>query len=468
MKKKIFIAVFFALICIPSIGMLFYKTDAGAEKRNIQSFPQIKKEGKVNIKFFDELNNYFADNFAFRQEMIEGDAVIKKAVFSESGNDKVIVGKDGYLFFSETMDDYLGRNTLSERKIFSCGKVLSLLQENALNNNRKFLFVIAPNKNSIYPEYMPKRYIKVTSSNNYSMLKKEMEKQKINTVDLKDAIVKSGKKVYQRLDSHWNNQGAAMACNLMLNNLNKKHYDYSNEPYKVTKDFSGDLYEMLFPKGHKKDSNIKYLREHTYKVTSKINDVTAITYETESQGKNGSIVMYRDSFGNALIPFVADEYKNGYYTKAVPYDWQIPEEKDADTIVIELVERHISSLIEGTPDMPAPERQVNINPKEVKNMQTSLKVGDMEEYLPISGHVDKKYISNDGKIYVRLKNNKHQYIFEAFPTAMDENSKNDGYDFGMYLDTVICDVGTYDIDVITQKGNEYYSSGVKTELEFEE
>ena len=134
----------------------------------------------------------------------------------------------------------------------------------------------------------------------------------------------------------------------MLNNLNKKHYDYNNESYKVTKDFSGDLYEMLFPKGHKKDSNIKYLREHTYKVTSKINDVTAITYETESKEKNNSIVMYRDSFGNALIPFVADEYKNGYYTKAVPYDWQLPEEKEADTIVIELVERHIPSLIEGT------------------------------------------------------------------------------------------------------------------------
>ena len=51
---------------------------------------------------------------------------------------------------------------------------------------------------------------------------------------------------------------------------------------------------------------------------------------------------------------------------------------------------------------------------------------------------------------------------------MDESSKNDGYDFGMYLDTAICDAGTYDIDVITQKGSEYYSSGVKTELEFEE
>ena len=82
--------------------------------------------------------------FAFRQELIEADGVIKSNVFKESNNDNVIVGKDGWLFFSETLDDYIGRNTLSERKIYSCAKVLSLIQENANNNNRKFLFIKTP------------------------------------------------------------------------------------------------------------------------------------------------------------------------------------------------------------------------------------------------------------------------------------------------------------------------------------
>ena len=33
MKKKIFIAIFFIMICLPSLGMFFYKTDISAEKR---------------------------------------------------------------------------------------------------------------------------------------------------------------------------------------------------------------------------------------------------------------------------------------------------------------------------------------------------------------------------------------------------------------------------------------------------
>ena len=55
-----------------------------------------------------------------------------------------------------------------------------------------------------------------------------------------------------------------------------------------------------------------------------------------------------------------------------------------------------------------------------------------------------------------------------FRHQIDVTSKNEGYDYGMYLDTSQVEAGTYDIDVITQKDNKYYSSGVKTSLELEE
>ena len=43
MKKKIFIAIFFIMICLPSLGMFFYKTDISAEKREVQTFPKVKE-----------------------------------------------------------------------------------------------------------------------------------------------------------------------------------------------------------------------------------------------------------------------------------------------------------------------------------------------------------------------------------------------------------------------------------------
>jgi len=117
--------------------------------------------------------------------------------------------------------------------------------------------------------------------------------------------------------------------------------------------------------------------------------------------------------------------------------------------------------------MAAPLRAGNLNTMEV-NSNTTAEIGDDEEYVPISGKVDSKYIDDDSKIYVRLKSEDNEYIYEAFPAPIDVTSKNEGYDYGMYLDTSQVEAGTYDIDVITQKDNKYYSSGVKTSLELEE
>ena len=173
---------------------------------------------------------------------------------------------------------------------------------------------------------------------------------------------------------------------------------------------------------------------------------------TENKEKKGSIVMYRDSFGNALIPFVADEYGSGYFTKAVPYDINLQSENNAEAVVIELVERHIPSLIEEAPYMAAPTRILNGEVVEKENSGT-VNIGDMEDYLPISGQVDEKYIDDNGKILIRLKSNNKQYVFEAFPAPINSKIKNKGYNYGMYLDTSLIDGGTYDIDVITTKNN---------------
>ena len=90
MKKKIFIAIFFIMICLPSLGMFFYKTDISAEKREVQTFPKVKENGKVNMDFFNQLSDYFSDNFAFRQQLIETDAVIKKNVFKAGSTETVL------------------------------------------------------------------------------------------------------------------------------------------------------------------------------------------------------------------------------------------------------------------------------------------------------------------------------------------------------------------------------------------
>ena len=60
MQKKIFIILFFIIICLPSVAMFFYKTDLNVEKRQVQGFPELKKDGHINGDYFSELTDFSA------------------------------------------------------------------------------------------------------------------------------------------------------------------------------------------------------------------------------------------------------------------------------------------------------------------------------------------------------------------------------------------------------------------------
>ena len=76
-------------------------------------------------------------------------------MFGTSGNPDVILGTDGWLYYSDTLTDYTGTDPMGERELFAASKNLQLMSQYCGENGRSFLFVIAPNKNSVYGENMP-------------------------------------------------------------------------------------------------------------------------------------------------------------------------------------------------------------------------------------------------------------------------------------------------------------------------
>ena len=116
MNKKIstiFIVFCFVLCVLPFAGMTFFRTDVTTENRRLTEFPVLFDDGALNTDYFESLGNYFTDRFAFRQLFVSIDAEIQSKLFSVSNVDSVIKGTDGWLYYSSTLDDYLGQNILS-------------------------------------------------------------------------------------------------------------------------------------------------------------------------------------------------------------------------------------------------------------------------------------------------------------------------------------------------------------------
>ena len=481
MKKRIFITVFFLILLIPFAGMSVYHADLSIEKKHEEALPSLIRNGRINTGFFQGITDYVADHFAFRQELITADAELKAEIFHSSANEKVIVGKDGWLFFQETMNDYQKRNLLSDREIHNCVTVVRLIQQGAELQGAEFAFAVAPNKNTLYGKYMPDRFQTGSGEGNLEHLIEEMKEQKIHYVDLQTPLRKEKKQVYHKLDTHWNDLGASIACETLLDYFGKDHIHYENETYTRKKNFSGDLQGMLFPKSTRKDWNVIYDRPWTYECVNSVTSTEQMEIQTENQIKNDdqkneakekrkeqrkhkSLVMYRDSFGNALVPFMAQEYLQGYFTKEVPYDLSLVDTHKADDVVIELAQRQIPTLLEGVPYMMAPGVAFDQDVKGISQTTATMETEEVtgtDGVLRISGETDERWTDDDSEVYISMYGKKNLLMFEAFPSVYDpmDGKADRAYSYGAYIDTSALPRDHYQIEVITKKDGSYYTTG---------
>ncbi len=446
MKKNIwniiYIVLFVGVLASLSVLMPFFKSDMSREKRTAAAFPKPFTEKGINIKFFKQLDDYFSDNFAFRQELSTADAVIKAKLFKSSNQERVVLGSDGWLYYSESMHDYLGDDVISERRAWRTARVMKLIEEHCEGKGAKFLFTIAPNKHTLYPEHMPTNYLKTDSATNYDKLLEDIAGQEVSFLDLREAFWSDERVMYHRYDSHWNNEGATYAVDKMLNAVDKPHYSYAEEPHHIEKSHRGDLYNILYPSIDELDENVIYDKEHEYVYIGPGQDVEDPMLMTKNADKEGALVMFRDSYGNASIPYIADEYKDGTFTKGQPADLDLADTKKADTVIYEIVERNIPWITEYVPYMDAPERQIEAT-EEAENADTTVTIEDRGKRYLVYGHADDKYCDETSGIYVKIAAGTEMHIYEAFPAEYEQSKEAYEGDnpYGMYIDKALLPEG---------------------------
>lgn len=267
-----------------------------------------------------------------------------------------------------------------------------MMQETLNEKGVQFLFTVAPNKNSLYGENMPY----------YDSLKVSSDKNLVN----------------------------------LQKYLRQEQVSY------------GDLYEMLYPLAMTPEEEVYYDRQTTFAYVGEVVSNFDPKITTVNPVKEGSLVMFRDSFGNALLPFMADAYSSAYFSRGVPYQMSEVDEKNADTVIVERAERFLPEMAQSPPIMEGPECQVNVTeedtvPAGAGAVQCEIQ-GNLEK---ITGCIEEKYLDIDSRIYIRLN---HDKIYEAFPMDVStEDGKTDSSGFCLYLDRSLLAADGNQIEILT-------------------
>ncbi len=417
MKKGIeiaFVVLFFALCLIPGLGMLILPEEENRANQVLTAEPDLlESDGSLNWSYFSEFQDYFADHFAFRQELITMNAEFLDTLFQTSNTDQVVIGKDGWLFYESTIGDYLNIPTMTERSAANAAISLSLMQEYAEKNGARFIFMVAPNKNSLYDEYMPDRYVPLEQDGNWELMEDAMRAEEVDYLDLFALFGAADTVMYHGEDSHWNNMGAAYVQKAIMDAFGLTGTDYSQRDYEVREDFKGDLYEMLFPMGEGMDVN-QYYGEFTY--VTDAGDTEDMRYEAVNTEKEHGLILYRDSFGNSLVPFMAEEFGYSLALRSVPYNLDEIADHGANYVVIELVERHLDTLAERAAVMEAPEREIEVPENQIR-AQVSCEAAKSGDYWMLTGSFDKEQSDIGSRVYAVLGDGENTVVYEATPAG---------------------------------------------------
>lgn len=455
--RVIFCSLFFLILAVPLVGMLWYREPESTENKTLAEMPQITEEGHVNYKYLSELEAYFSDHFAYRQELVTADAVLMSQVFQQSSEELAIVGTDGWLYLRTTLDDFQGTNRMSDRGIRNVATVVSLMQEYVEGMGKTFVFTSSPNKNTLYPEHMPYYYTQTDAPTNLQRTSTVMQELGCNYVDLYTLFEAQEDVLYHKGDSHWDNRGAALVQDALLKQAGVEHADLTRVQPLVREDFEGDIDKILYPLARHPETEYDYSPYFTY-TYDETDDVTANTVTTTGRKENGkSLLCFRDSFGNSLLPFLAQEFDLAKFCKAIPYRLDAMYTENRDVCIVELVERNLVNLVKFAPVMPAPLRMFSEETIAYTSEAVTSTVSEVDGYYKIQGFADEKYVETDSPIYLRFSGDAGGFVVEAAPADELTTGTPSDYGFTAYIGQQAFPAGDYQMELITEQDGSYYS-----------
>jgi hypothetical protein len=351
--------LFLGLLWTPTLGALLGldRTTALLEKRSLAQVPKLAP-GLGGLKqFITGLEASFNDHFGFRTRLILWHRQWSAALFG-GGFTSVMAGKEGWLFLKSDhmIDHYRGVQQFTPQELRDWRILLEQRRDWLAQRGIKYLFVVAPDKHTIYPEYLPGWMKKVRPHTKLDQFISYMrERSSVEILDLRPALLgaKQRAPTYFKTDSHWNLFGAFVASQEIAKALAKQLPEIvpvSSDIFalKCATGNGGDLAAMLGLE--MVDDQTVYLRLKAPVQLSSTCPLPkgkeGIGNETDRPYSRTGALVFHDSFGISLRLFLSDYFAEANYLWQYPLDPVRIEREKPLVVISEMVERHFNEQLE--------------------------------------------------------------------------------------------------------------------------
>jgi acetyltransferase AlgX (SGNH hydrolase-like protein) len=215
---------FLAILVLPILQNLFHfgpPVKLG-EQRNLTEYPVFQWDLTAVSSYPSRFETAFNDHFGFRELLVRSQALAKYYWLHISPSPKVLVGRDEWLYLTASLPEYRGVSDLAYVKIRAWLQEFESKQAFLSARGIRYLIVVPPNKEGVYPEFLPESVSRVRNKIWLDQLLESLPAgHTLDILDLRGPLIASKKlgRLYHRTDSHWNEMGAARAVNTIIARL---------------------------------------------------------------------------------------------------------------------------------------------------------------------------------------------------------------------------------------------------------
>lgn len=317
----------FFMIFIFSCNFAPDKAFSETENRNLAQKPEFSIQNLISGKFSKDFEQYIQDQFAAREFWVTLKTETEVLLGKNENNDTYL-GKDNWYFEKKeiTNTEVLEKNT----------SVINQFAQWAKENNIKSNFLPVYSSYTLYKEFLPSNAFVFDEVSAFEYIKSNISKD-VNIIDIYNSLLSHKEEyIYFKTDHHWTQLGAFYAYR-QLESLG--FMPYSLEDFEIkegTEDFFGSLYSKAplwranadrvdifeLNKNLRPKYSVEYFDKASYdddlyvwenldkkdKYTVFLDgNHSIITIKTDIDN-NKKLLVAKDSFAHALIPFLANHY----------------------------------------------------------------------------------------------------------------------------------------------------------------
>jgi len=320
-----------ALIIVVVLGMRAHVGDRFVHVR----LSQISVENLWERDFYLRVENSFRNNFIWRSELISAKQWIDRNVFHTTPATDVYTGADGWMFFRPELSDYQkgGCSIRVRTQMRQLAQQLRDLEQALESLDKTLVFIVAPNKSTIYPEKvgLPRQRDQCKSSR-YDLLVDFLAEAPLKHFVRLDTFLGEWKKereLYLRTDNHWNYHGAILASQALVRDLAPLNWK--------------EVFPEIQLATHPEVGNLARILDETK--PEEVPYATSLTYQPQRQ-RLPRMVLYHDSF--MALPL---EILQGSFERIDHFDLRYRTVQDslgslqaAKIVILEIVELELKTL----------------------------------------------------------------------------------------------------------------------------